>query len=217
MTSTPEYEMSELEALAAEYVVGTLDLRQRAEAEALIKRDANFAMLVQDWQNRFSGLNEDYDPVHAPNLLPQIEARLFPQPVKKTRSWVSALFGFGLSAAAAIAVIVFLALTPGKPTLTADLKAEASPLRYSAALSGDELTLTRLDGGDPELGKDYELWLIVGENAPVSLGVIGQSVALTVSDLEPGSVLAISLESKGGSPAGTPTGPIMAAGSLKKS
>ena len=216
MTSTPNIDASERDLLAAEYVVGSLDLSERAAAEALMKRDAGFAALVQAWETRLADLNDDYDAVLAPDMLPQIEARLFPQAAPKTRGWLPALFGFGLTTAAAVAVIAFLALTPAKPTMTAELSAEASPLQYSAALTGDELTLTRLEGSDPDAGKDYELWLIIGENAPVSLGVIGASYTLAVADLEPGYVLAITLEPKGGGPEGKPTGPIVAAGSLKK-
>ena len=214
MTSTPNIDASERDLLAAEYVVGSLDLSERAAAEALMKRDAGFAALVQAWETRLADLNDDYDAAPAPDLLPQIEARLFPQAAAKPRGWFTALFGFGLTTAAAVAVIAFLALTPAKPTMTAELSAEASPLQYSAALTGDELTLTRLEGSDPDAGKDYELWLIIGDNAPVSLGVIGASYTLAVADLEPGYVLAITLEPKGGGPEGKPTGPIVAAGSL---
>jgi anti-sigma-K factor RskA len=217
MTSTPDTAMSERDISAAEYVIGLLDLEARSAAEALIKRDPGFAALVQAWENRLEDLNEAYDPAPAPNLLPQIEARLFPQPARTAKGWLPALLGFGLTTAAAIAVVAFFALSPAKPSLVAELSADASPLRYTASLTETELTLTRLEGGDAQPGKDYELWLIEGDNAPVSLGVIGASYKIVMPKLEPGYVLAITLEPAGGSPSGKPTGAIVAAGALKSS
>ena len=41
-------------ALAAEYVLGTLDLVEREEAERLIANDANFAALVRGWESRLN-------------------------------------------------------------------------------------------------------------------------------------------------------------------
>ena len=67
--------------------------------------------------------------------------------------------------------------------------------------------------------KDFELWAIEGENAPISMGVIPidarSEVKLPDAALKgfgEGAVLAITLEQKGGSPDGTPRGPIVAAG-----
>jgi anti-sigma-K factor RskA len=217
MTGSPDIAMTERDISAAEYVIGLLDLEARAAAEALIKRDPGFAALVQAWENRLEDLNEAYEPVPAPDLLPQLEARLFPKPARSTNRWLPALLGFGLTTAAAVAVVAFLALTPAKPTLTAELSAEASPLRYTAALNENELTLVRLEGSDAQPGKDYELWLIEGDKAPVSLGVIGATYSIVMPKLEAGYVLAITLETAGGSPSGKPTGAIVAAGSLKSS
>ena len=75
--------------------------------------------------------------------------------------------------------------------------------------------------GDRAAGRDFELWVIEGNDAPESLGVIpvGANVRIAVSpELErkiaAGSVFAISLEPEGGSPTGAPTGPVVAAGGL---
>lgn len=215
MTSTP-LDLPEDDALAAEYVLGALDLAERTAAEARIRIDSHFAALVNDWQNRLSDLNDDYAEVEAPNLLPQIEARLFPQAPKPRRwfAWIG-----GAVAAGAIAVAAFIMLpppAPPSPTMTAELSAEASPLRYEAAIAGDQLTLTRVAGTDAEAGKDYELWIIEGDKAPVSLGVLtAASVTIPAPKAAAGYLLAITLEPKGGAPEGKPTGPILAAGPLK--
>jgi anti-sigma-K factor RskA len=217
MTSTPDTALTERDISAAEYVIGLLDPEARAAAEALIKRDPGFAALVQAWENRLEDLNDAYVPVPAPDLLPRLEARLFPKPARASKGWLPALIGFGLTTAAAVAVVAFLALTPAKPTLVAELSADASPLRYTAALNDTELTLIRLEGSDAEAGKDYELWLIEGDKPPVSLGVIGASYKIVMPKLQAGYVLAITLEPAGGSPSGKPTGAVVAAGPLKSS
>ncbi|MCD0419075.1 anti-sigma factor [Rubrivivax sp. JA1024] len=45
-------------ALAAEYALGTLDAAERAEAEALIRSDAEFAALVTAWEYKLGALNQ---------------------------------------------------------------------------------------------------------------------------------------------------------------
>ena len=201
--------------LAAEYVLGGVDLPTRLALQERIKTDAVFADLVQDWETRLSGLNDDFTEAPAPTLLPQIEARLFPRPEKVKRNWFTALIGLGLSSAAILALAAFVFFSQAKPDYLASLAAENSPLRYEAVISGDELTLTRSAGDGSDAEHSHELWLIVGDAAPVSLGLIsGARGTFTLPDAEAGLVLAVSLEPKGGSPTGAPTGPVIAAGSM---
>lgn len=209
MTHTPE----EDDLLAAEYVLGALDLAERSAAEARIRLDHIFAARVIEWQNRLAGLNDDYPESPAPDLLPKIEARLFPQSAKPHRAWLSGLIGLVASTAAAFGILLFLWLQPPAASLTAD----ASSLRYEASIAGDQLTLTRTGGAAADAGKDYELWIIAGDAAPVSLGVIAaETVTIAAPKAESGFTLAITLEAKGGSPTGAPQGPIVAAGKLAK-
>ena len=88
MTDAPLTPREAEDALAAEYVLGVLDAAERAEVEARIKREPAFAARVAEWEDKLSGLNEGFAEAPAPNLLPKIEARLFPKPVKTRR------FGF---------------------------------------------------------------------------------------------------------------------------
>jgi len=74
---------------------------------------------------------------------------------------------------------------------------------------------------DASRGLTPELWLIVGTNPPKSLGVIDlkdpQAHRIPGSlraQMTGGVTLAISLEPAGGSPTGSPTGPVVAAGKL---
>jgi anti-sigma-K factor RskA len=54
------------EGLAAEYVLGTLDADERAEADALLRVDAEFATVVRQWERRLGELNVMVAPVEPP-------------------------------------------------------------------------------------------------------------------------------------------------------
>jgi anti-sigma-K factor RskA len=56
----------EREALAAEYVLGTLSAAEREEAEALLGRDAAFAETVRLWEHRLGELNVMVEAVEPP-------------------------------------------------------------------------------------------------------------------------------------------------------
>ncbi len=203
------------DALAAEYVLGVQDLALRARAEARMKYDAGFAALIDAWQNRLSGLNDFYAEVPAPNLMPQIEARLFPTAAKPKRSW----FGWLAGAAALAAVLVFFALPQQQAPLLATIAADSQSgnsqsgdnLSYEARYADGTLTVTRVAGSLAPAGQVYELWIIAPDTAPLSLGLLADA-ALTVSTPAPkGWTLAITLEPAGGAPGGVPTGPVVAA------
>ena len=51
-------ELDEIEVLAAEYVLGTLDLEARRRAEARLASDRAFARLVEDWTRRLAPLSD---------------------------------------------------------------------------------------------------------------------------------------------------------------
>jgi anti-sigma-K factor RskA len=61
------------QALAAEYVLGTLDADERAQAQAQLAVDAGFAALVRSWERRLGELNVMVDPVEPP---PQLWERI---------------------------------------------------------------------------------------------------------------------------------------------
>jgi anti-sigma-K factor RskA len=77
-------------------------------------------------------------------------------------------------------------------------------------------------GAQPEAGKSFELWVVSDKlQRPRSLGVIGSSdfTARPVlsgydTDLVNQATYAVSLEPEGGSPTGSPTGPIVYTGKL---
>lgn len=214
---TPPLDLSpsdEAEALAAEYVLGVLSLQDRLSAEARMKSDPGFAAMVGQWEVLFDPLNDVYASMPAPDLMPQIEARIFGKPAEPKRSWWGFIAGAGAAAALALAVVLVLPPSDGDaPQLTATLAADAQDLAFNATYSNGALTLARVAGTDAEAGRDYELWLIIGDAAPVSLGLVKDATSTRpLAELASGAVLAISLEPAGGSTTGAPTGPVLVTG-----
>lgn len=204
------------DAFAAEYVLGVLDAPQRLAAEARIKNDYAFAELVQMWTARFRGLNEEYVPVPAPNLLPQIERRLFPD-VKKQRGWLSWLVPMGgATALASLALAAFLAFTPTEGSrVVVTLAADGSSTRFEASITEATIMVALVEGASTDANTVFELWAIEGDQAPRSLGVFTEDSITVPFDLPEGGVtLAVSLEPTGGSPTGLPTGPVVGAGTI---
>lgn len=112
--------------------------------------------------------------------------------------------------------------TPG-PLLTAAMSATGTPavlLNATFDPVRGAVILTPASA-DRSRGKTPEMWLIIGKDAPRSLGVIDLHgpLAHRIPDayrslMGQGATLAISLEPAGGSPTGAPTGPVIMTGKL---
>lgn len=211
MTDAPLTPKEADDALAAEYVLGVLSLSERAEAEARIKRDPDFAAQVTAWETRMSSLNDDYAEAPAPNLLPKIEARLFPQatPVRKgfrlNFGWLT-----GAAVAAALALATVATLAPPRPEHVATLATADNRLAYRITHFGEALQVTRVAGVPAVEGQVHELWIIAPDANPVSLGLLeDRPLVLTYPVPPEGFVFAVSVEPTGGSPTGQPTGPVI--------
>src|SRR5262249_59687143 len=55
-------ELDHMDALAAEYVLGSLDFEERARARNLLEADATFAAKVQRWERRVGELHLMVEP-----------------------------------------------------------------------------------------------------------------------------------------------------------
>jgi anti-sigma-K factor RskA len=226
--------------LAAEYALGLQDGAERLALERRARRDRSFALNVSAWEMRFAALHADAADASPPDALKaRIDEELFgaarAAPRSQTRrSTLAGAISFWRAAALAFAAVslVCLALL-ARPLFS---PAPAAPLRLIAALApADAATLAfvsidaaahRLDVSglsvDPGAG-DAELWVIPPGGAPRSIGLLERGAATTksigpdlIALLVEGAALAISLEPKGGSPTGAPTGPVVALGPLKR-
>jgi len=232
-------ELHETEALAAEYVLGSLDHATRLRVEQMVRSDPEFARLVDAWQQRLAPLAAAVPPVEPPPEVwagieqalidreaSQRSAALTPPP---QRRWTQSL-GFwrwstlGASVLAA-ALALYIALVPTAP-----------PGRYVAVLSRGDASPSLIVTVDPAAGRmtirpletarvedrAMQLWLVAGaDTAPYSLGLLdpAQEISLALdpqaeAGVGPSAALAVSLEPPGGSPTGLPTGPVIYQGPL---
>jgi anti-sigma-K factor RskA len=212
MTDASLTPREEDEALAAEYVLGVLDGPDRATAETRLKRDAGFAALVADWEVKLSGLNDGFDEAPAPNLLPQIEARLFPTaaPAGPRRRGFSFAWLSGGLVATVLALASIATLAPPRLELVAALATADNRLAYRVTHFGDTLQVTRVAGVPAVAGQVHELWIIAPDANPVSLGLLQDKPLVVTYPTPPdGFTFAVSIEPEGGSPTGLPTGPVI--------
>lgn len=224
---------------AAEYVVGVLPADERQVVSDRIEADRAFAGLVDWWEVQFAPLAAAYPEVAAPDgVKPAIDVRLFsaaPETAAAVEAedggfWSSLALWRGIAFAALAALAFYIALPFLMPAtvepqgrLVASLAAEGSDVHYLVIYdpASGAVALSHVSGERAE-GRDFELWMIEGDDPPVSMGVIPVGAATHVvlpeaarERIASGDVLAVSLEPAGGSPTGQPTGPVVAAGDLK--
>ncbi len=241
-------DLSELDAIAADFVLGQLDPAERQAISARLLREPDLARAVAGWERRLAPLNALTPSVAPPShIFPAIEARItalgagaigasasaggLDAPAggariidltSRLRRWRLAA-GFTGALAASLAVftavrevrqpenfVAVLQKDAQSPAfiLTVDLKAQSFTVRSVAA--------------EAQPDNSYELWLVSDRfAAPRSLGVVGQgkfdtrrSLAGYAPDLVSEATFAVSVEPKGGSPSGVPTGPVVYAGKL---
>ncbi|WP_103256152.1 anti-sigma factor [Tabrizicola aquatica] len=205
----PDHEADDL--LAAEYVLGVLDLPERAAAEARAKREPGFAARIADWEARLGGLNDGFDDAPAPDLLPRIEARLFPSPAPQPApGWSPLRWLSGMAFGATLVLLALVTLGPPRLAPVALLATADNRLAYEVASVGDSLRVTRVAGVPAVEGQVHELWVIAPGAAPVSLGLLEDDPLIVTYPTPPaGWVLAVSVEPAGGSTTGQPTGPVI--------
>lgn len=218
--------------LAAEYALGVLDAAGRLEAQRLIASDPAFADEVDAWEETLHPLAEACgEETPPPHLRRAVEERLFGASARPAGFWQS----LGLWRSLAFASIALLIVSAGLNArsylmqeeagarLIVSLEPQGGEVRFLALYEPDrsEFRLSQVSGSPGE-GRDFELWLVEGGNAPVSLGVLPKQGVAEI-DLPPplarrvkeGATLAISDEPAGGSPTGKATGPVVAAGSAR--
>jgi anti-sigma-K factor RskA len=219
--------------LAAEYVLGTLEMEEAEAARLRTETDAAFAAEVAFWERRLMPLAMLAPAVAPPaTLWARIEdstggaggrARQPPAPAPRAANdnrliwWRAATFA-GLAVAAGLAV--FIAVQPPAPLpVLAVLTPYSTPTPVLVAVAGPngEITLRPTAGIKVPTDRDLELWaLAAGAKAPAPLGVIPPAGKTVPPGVAEGTTLLVSLEPKGGSPTGKPTGPVLYAGTLHR-
>jgi anti-sigma-K factor RskA len=236
-----EAELTGAEALAAEHALGVLTGAERAQAEARMARDPEFARMVEAWRERLAPLLDAVPPVEPSSAVWSRIERALPANDnaairRRLRFWRGATVGAMGLAAASLAVAVMLALRPPvvlqgpspPPILNASLMSPADGAEpmfvaaYDPARRALIVTSLMKPGADPD--HVHELWVIPADGKPHPIGMIepGKSKAMPMPKamapmFAPGAAIAVTVEPPGGSPMKTkPSGPIAAMGHLAK-
>ena len=227
-------EHEDIEALAGEYVLGTLDAAERSAVTARREREPQLAAAIEAWERRLAPLVEAAEAVEPPGgLYARIEAEIAAQAglagaggsaagaetadlARRLRRWRAAAFAGGALAAGLVLVILAqnLLRRPEPANFIAVLQKDAASPAFLIEVDLRSRILTvRPVAAEPRAGKSYELWIINAKlGAPRSLGVIanqGFTIRPALKDYDSSIVqsatFAVTLEPEGGSPTGAPT------------
>ncbi|MED5620835.1 anti-sigma factor [Ideonella sp. BN130291] len=223
------------DALAAQYVAGTLRGRAKRRFETLLAAHPALRSAVRSWQDRLmplTGVIATENP--PPGVWYAIEQRLWPQTAPAPAAWWQrlglwrALAGFTSAVALGLAMLLASPPPAQAPIVIVLQGTGQGPLAsgtFVASLSADGRALTTRPVQPVALQADraLELWAVPPEGAPRSLGVISANGTTIVQrKLLPQSLLkgdtaalAVTVEPPGGSPTGKATGPIVYVGKLQ--
>ena len=222
-------EPEDSDLLAAEYVLGTLDVADRLLARSRIESDVPFARAVDDWQDRLAPLIETIAPVPPPDhLFDDLLVRLFGTlPIvddvalarlkRRVRQWQGATAG---CSAIAAALLAWVALGGNGRSQSLQRDASAPAMVLTVDLKSRRLTVTSLATATPA-GKSYQLWIIdPALGSPQSLGLVPARIAThqVLTPYDPAVITdatyAVTVEPPGGSPTGQPSGTPILSGRL---
>ncbi|MFN3745943.1 MAG: anti-sigma factor domain-containing protein [Hyphomicrobiaceae bacterium] len=222
----------DIDNLAGEYVLGTLDAGERASVAARRLREPDLDKAIGDWERRLAPLDAETAPVVPPaELFGHIERRIASSYAsgfselanvrRELRRWRR----IGISASA-IAASLLLAIgvrefvwKPAPQTYVAVFtKDDVLPAFYMTFdLGRREMTIRPIDA-QRHPGKTYQLWIASDQlgPAPQSLGLMDETLAPTTKVLSQynhsllqRATFGVSLEPSGGSPTGRPTSPAL--------
>lgn len=216
--------------LAAAYALGTLRGGARRRFETLARQSPGLRAAALTWQERLAAMTElQPGETPSPNVWKRIEIALHlehkadaPPAPSRVGWWRRAAF------AGAFATVLVAVLAGYLGTQLS--QREVAPAIQSIALLQDErsapamlvtfdarqgtLTLRRLGTFREPADRSLQLWALPAGGGPQSLGVLAGGERITLpaaeSQLRGVPALAVSLEPRGGAPAGSgPTGPVL--------
>lgn len=211
-------------ALAADYAIGLMGSAARRRFEQLLLDDAALRAELAHWQDTLATLTESLPEQPVPDrvwhgITARIEPRVLHVPEKRPFwNWLRVT-----AALCSVVVLVFLGSLYNRDDaryratlLTADAQPALKVEAHADYLQVEPLTLAAVDSD-----RSLELWAIPADGKPISLGVIPAGGKGKVELNEAQKVLigkpvalAVTLEPKGGSPTGKPTGPVLYQGAL---
>lgn len=220
------------DALAAEYALGTMQGAARRRFERMLKEDPALRARVESWQTRLEPLADWVVPVQPPgrvwkNIDARIQGRARPAGVWESLPFWRTLAGLCAVAVLALGLTLSLSREAGlhakehmvvvmsddksRPMMTVSWPMESRKGKLRIRVIGHQEMA-------PETA--WELWMLPGaDGKPRSLGLITTHETQEVEippDLMPvvnaAWGMAMSVEPKGGSPSGAPSGPVLYSG-----
>lgn len=232
------------EGAVVEYVVGTMGGAERAAFARDLIHDATLAARVQAWEERLAPLTDRVRPQQPPTtLLPSILAAIgnparqpadagsgtiLPWPVsdevrrlRRSRSLWRGATAMAASLAAALAVYVAVGRLPseGQELVAVVNRSGELPALIVRVDPKAGVVLVRSLAAETPVGHSLELWSIVGQEKPRSLGLVSAAASrapipgATRARLE-GATIAVTVEPPGGTGDKGPTGPVVYSGKL---
>jgi len=229
--------------LAAELALGVLEGEELSPARAMAASSAEFRNEIARWSGRLAPLLDEVGPATPPDTVWRgIEARLGRLSAndnvvtlqRRVGRW-RAIAGASMALAASLAIVLLVQPQAVVPTSPPAASVPAAP--PMVAMVGDQKQMMVVASWDPvsrhlvlavagDMPADprhsHELWVIPADGKPRSLGVMAgakqthMELAEALADLmREGATVAISVEPRGGSPTGSPTGPVVASGALR--
>lgn len=220
-------------AEAAEYVLRLLNLKEEQAFEDRLSTDRRLEREVAEWVAYFAPLSDSVAPIAPPkSVFDRLQTDLFgapPEPSLWNRITVWRPLALAAMACAALLAVLVLLQSPEPVPPSAPAAAQyvgeivsddqALRVLLTYEVGSGTLRLTRTDGA-PREGRDLELWAVLADGTPRSLGLLSDARGSTLAIAQelrasvPSTTLAISDEPDGGSTTGLPTGPVLALGGL---
>jgi anti-sigma-K factor RskA len=225
-----------LDALAAQYALGTLPARARRRLAAIARRDATVAAAMQEWEWRLASLAEAVPGIApAPRVWARIALRLGLETAAgqtPPRSWWAsvslwrglALAGFALAFALGVTLLAPAPERPDERIVVLLAGQDAKPVvLVSADRGGRFLTVKAVGPTNVPADRSLELWALPEGRNPRPLGLVPATGVARLplsapadAALQDTPALAVSLEPAGGSPTGAPTGPVLYTGGVQR-
>jgi len=231
------------DALAAQYVAGTLRGGARRRFEALLPGHPALRAAVADWQARLMPLTAVIADEPPPaRTWARIAQQLWPQPAAAglpaggwAAWWRGLAFWRGLSALATVAALGLAVLLARPDAAQPPVVVVLQPTGKDPAVAAGSVVASFSADGRAAVARpvqpvavkadrSLQLWWATAQGRPQSLGLINpDGTTVLRAGALPGGLqgsaidhMAVSVEPPGGSPTGQPTGPVVFYGKLAR-
>ena len=211
---------SVLDRLAAEYVLGTMAGAARRRFDRICDSSAQARNARRRWEDDLLDVSRRLEPVQpAAHVWLSIRRRIKTSAVSGStspRRWTLAAAAGIAAIGVLIGVLTLQHSVTTQPLATLGMDAGHPIWQIERPRDLSELRIRAIHPVELAANRSYELWALPRGRSPVSLGLLprsgraiqsltgAQRAALLAADK-----VAVSLEPAGGSPTGSPTGPIV--------